>query len=226
MNIIFKGSPNFWPKRVYGGKQYSVKKIVIHWFGVGTLESANARFQNPSASASAHYGISKGRIWQWVKEHDAAWHAGNGLVNLESIGIEHDAGVDPKHDLAEQDYQLSAQLVADIAKRYNIPLDRSHVIKHSEVKATQCCGTVNVDRIIEMAKAINNPSPVPQPQPIPAPVPSPETPKSQKVLVFSRKTGRGYLVEPMFNPTYMRQRAAMEGLELKEIEALPSPDIL
>jgi len=145
MNIIWKGSPNFIKRTT------PVKKIVIHWFGVGTLESANSRFQNPASQVSAHYGISKGRVWQWVKENDVAFHAGNLAVNKESIGIENDATLNG-HDLSEQDYLLSAQLVRDICQRHNIPLDREHIIPHSQVKPTQCPGTINIDKIINLAK--------------------------------------------------------------------------
>lgn len=130
----------------------------MHWFGGGTLESANSKFQNPAAQASAHYGISKGRVWQWVKETDAAWHCGVPAVNIESIGIEHDATI--YHKLSEEDYRLSAELLADISKRYNLPLNRQTVIKHSEVKATQCCGTVDIDRIINMANELLKPKPM------------------------------------------------------------------
>ena len=147
MEIIWKGSPNFTKDRT--GRK--LKYIIIHWFGTGTLESANARFQNPASKASAHYGISKGRIWQWVNEKDASWNAGNYNYTLESIGIEHDAILNG-HDLSEEDYQLSGQLVREITQRWNIPLDRKHIIGHREVKPTQCPGTINIDKIINIAK--------------------------------------------------------------------------
>jgi hypothetical protein len=53
-------------------------------------------------------------------------------------------------------------LVADICRRYNIPLDREHIRLHNEYRATQCPGSLDVDRIIELAKALS----IPQPQPI------------------------------------------------------------
>lgn len=146
MNIIWKGSPNFTKNRA-GAK---VKFIIIHWFGSGTLESANSRFQNPASQASAHYGISKERIWQWVKETDASWNAGVYQKTLESIGIEHDAK--PGQNLSDKDYELSGQLVAEICKRWNLPLNRQTIIGHQEVKPTQCPGTIDINRIIAIAK--------------------------------------------------------------------------
>lgn len=159
MNITWKGSPN------YNKRLAKVDRIVIHWFGVGTLESANDRFQKASNQTSAHYGISKGRCWQWVDEKNAAWHAGNYAMNQRSIGIEHDAGINPKHDLSEQDYKNTAELVAGISKRWGIPLDRAHVLGHNQIKATQCPGTIVIDKIIALAKQFLNPPPPPIPQP-------------------------------------------------------------
>ncbi len=147
MNIIWKGSPNYLPRTK------KITQVIIHWFGVGTLESANTRFQNPANQVSAHYGVSKGRVWQWVKESDIAFHAGVFLVNETSIGIENDATL--THDLLEEDYKNTAQLVKEICQKYNIPLDRKHILRHGEVKSTKCCGSVDVDKIIKLAKMQN-----------------------------------------------------------------------
>ncbi len=145
MNIVWKGSPNRQPRTK------AVSKIIIHWFGVGTLESANNRFQNSASQVSAHYGISKGRVWQWVKENDIAYHAGNWPANETTVGIEHDAGINPAHDLAEQDYQLSAQLVREIAQRHGLKINKETVIGHRDVKQTQCPGTIDINKIINLA---------------------------------------------------------------------------
>lgn len=153
MNVTYRGSPNFAPRK--GG----IDRIVVHWFGSGTLESADGRFQNKDSKVSAHYAVSKGRVWQWVFEKSAAWHAGNLAMNDRSIGIEHDATLN-NHDLSETDYRLSAELIAGISKRWDIPLDRTHVIQHKEVKPTQCPGTVDLDKLIALAKEFNTPTPM------------------------------------------------------------------
>jgi len=154
LNIIWKGSPNRDKNRTI------IDRICIHWFGIGTLESANSRFQSAANQVSAHYGISGSTIWQWVKEEEVAYHAGNYAMNQRSIGIEHDATTE--HLLSEESYKTSAALIKEISKRHNVPLDRQHIIKHSEVKATQCCGTVDVDRLIAMAKGETS-TPIPSP---------------------------------------------------------------
>lgn len=132
-----------------------IDRIVIHWFGIGTLDSALGRFKSENGGASAHYLVSGSKIVQCVDESEVAWHAGNWAMNQRSIGIEHDATAPTDanpHNLSEESYKSSAQLIADICKRHSIPLDRTHIIKHSEVTATQCCGTVDVLKLIELAK--------------------------------------------------------------------------
>lgn len=146
MSIQWKGSPN------YDTNRKPIRKIVIHWFGKGTLESADKRFQNPSSNVSAHYGISGETVYQWVKEENVAYHSGNYSVNQESIGIEHDATT--THDASDDTYRTSARLIVDISERFGIPIDREHIIKHSDVKPTQCPGTVDVERIIREARLI------------------------------------------------------------------------
>jgi regulator of replication initiation timing len=97
--------------------------------------------------------VSDDTVYQWVKESEVAWHAGNWPINQCSIGIEHDATT--TKNASEKTYQTAGELLADICKRNNIPLDREHIIKHSEVSATQCPGTLDVDRIIALAKGGN-----------------------------------------------------------------------
>lgn len=145
-----------------------ITQIILHWI-VGTLESADKTFQNPKRLASAHYGIGDNEIHQYVKESDTAWHAGNLNVNLTSIGIEHEGGwEDPagsgnRVKPSEETHKTSALLVAEIAKKYDIPLDRKHIKKHSEVsdKATSCCGTLDIDHIIELAREANSEPTIP-----------------------------------------------------------------
>ena len=144
MNIIWKGSPN------QDGNRKPIDRIVIHWFGMGTLQGAHNTFQKPGGT-SAHYGISDDTIWQWVKEDRVAYHAGNYAMNQRSIGIEHDAN--PNKSLSEKSYQTSARLIKDICTRYNLPINRTTIIKHSEVpRATQCPGTIDLDKLINLAK--------------------------------------------------------------------------
>ncbi len=117
---------------------YPIKYIVIHTTQ-GTYSSAVNWFHIDHGSygpTSAHYVIRSrdGEITQTVRDKDIAYHAGNWTYNTQSIGIEHEGWVsDPKTWYTDAMYKSSAALARSIAKRYGIPLDRSHIIGHSEV---------------------------------------------------------------------------------------------
>ena len=70
---------------------------------------------------------------QLVHDSDIAWHAGNWKVNVRSIGVEHEGYVDDPAGFTAKQYRASARLVAYIARRALMPIDRRHIIGHSEV---------------------------------------------------------------------------------------------
>lgn len=111
-----------------------INKIIIHTTE-GSYSSAINWFQNPAAQASAHYVIrsSDGATTQCVSHMNIAWHAGNWDYNEVSIGIEHEAYVNQPEWYTDTMYKSSASLVAQLCKQYGIPVDRSHIIAHSEV---------------------------------------------------------------------------------------------
>ena len=155
---------NFTPGR--GG--YTVKNIVLHTEDA-TDSSAWATFNDPSKQRSAHYLVGEnGEVLHAVSEGDTAWHAANWIVNESSIGIEHeDKGNynDPVRTDAE--YANSAELVADICRRYGIPCVKVEVgsnhmpvgpgiVLHKEVSqsGTACPDGLDWARIIRQAQAI------------------------------------------------------------------------
>lgn len=136
-----------------------IDTIVLHTM-VGTLPGSTAWFRNPVKNGAAHYGIGlDGKIVCWLQENVNAYHSGKYSVNQRSIGIEHEDMGKPNDPRSDALYESSAQLVADIAKAYNIPLDREHIRKHNEIAATACPGSLDVDRIINRAKEILTPVP-------------------------------------------------------------------
>jgi hypothetical protein len=111
----------------------TIDLIVIHDIE-GTAISTVHWFQNPKAQATSHYIIAAdGTIYQAVKEHDIAWHAGNRNVNNHAIGIEHEGYAYRPGFYNWQEYEASAKLVRTLTTRYNIPRDRTHIIGHFEV---------------------------------------------------------------------------------------------
>ncbi len=113
---------------------YPVQMIIIH-DTEGSYGAAIQLFQDPATQASAHYVVSDaGQITQMVHEKDIAWHAGNWDYNTRAIGIEHEgyAYAQPTWYTPTM-YQASAHLAASICSRWGVPMDRTHVIGHSEV---------------------------------------------------------------------------------------------
>lgn len=141
-----------------------VTGIVLHTT-VGTISGAQARFNDPASQVSVHYGIGlDGSITQWVEEADTAYQAGNYSVNQVTIGIEHEDNGN-YNDSVRTDalYSSSAQLVADICKRYDFPADSSHILLHKNVidksvypGGTACPDGLNTDRIIKQAGGLMN----------------------------------------------------------------------
>jgi N-acetyl-anhydromuramyl-L-alanine amidase AmpD len=110
----------------------SVDRIVIH-VTEGSFWGSVRWLRNHRSHGSSHYVISRGGdIVQLVSTSDVAWHAGNRWVNRHSIGIEHE-GFSRRGGFTEAQYDASAQLVAYLAARAAMPLDRRHVIGHAEV---------------------------------------------------------------------------------------------
>lgn len=146
-----------------------INEIIIHTI-IGSVPSATNTFKNKNNIVSAHYGVGfDGKITQWVDENHTAYHSGKLSVNRRSIGIEHeDFGKvnglyddSPRPDLL---YMSSAALIKDICTYYNIPIDREHIKKHSEIKSTGCPNGLDIDRLVALARQLANPQPVPQPQ--------------------------------------------------------------
>ncbi|MES4892936.1 N-acetylmuramoyl-L-alanine amidase [Streptomyces sp. NPDC096012] len=111
-----------------------IKYIVIH-DTEGTWDGVLHLVQDPTY-VSWNYTIrsTDGLIAQHVKAKDVAWHAGNWDVNARSVGIEHEGFLaSPDAWYTEAMYRSSARLVRYLARKYDIPLDRQHVLGHDNV---------------------------------------------------------------------------------------------
>lgn len=139
---IWRPSPNF-----YKGRTQKVTKIVVHWM-VSDLKSADAHIRNSASQVSAHYGIENTTVYQWVKESDTAWHARQ--ANPFSIGIEHSAT--PQRPASSATYATSAKLIASICRRHK--LTEKAIEPHNKYVATQCPGTLSVNKLRSMVKGI------------------------------------------------------------------------
>jgi hypothetical protein len=115
---------------------FGVDMVIVH-VTQGSFASAVKAFQDPAHKAATHYIVGQdGRVTQMIRELDVAYHAGNRDYNERSVGIEHEGFVDRPQDLTDEMYAASARLTAGICARYDIPLDREHIIGHVEVPGT------------------------------------------------------------------------------------------
>lgn len=110
-----------------------IDRIVIH-VGEGTFWGTVRVLSNPRRPASAHYVVSReGEVVQLVSPRDVAWHAGNKNMNERSIGIEHEGFTYEQGSITDRELDASARLVGYLARRWGIPVDRTHVIGHDRV---------------------------------------------------------------------------------------------
>ncbi len=161
MNIQQKPVSNYTPGR-FG---YRPEAIVVH-IAQGTLVGAYSWFNNKTSQASSHYMIGKnGEIWQFVNDNDTAWHAGginnpswallkgNVNPNFYTIGIEHEGFTG--EGWSEAMYKSSGELIGNLCKRFNIPIDRVHIIGHYQINSVSrknCPGTgVDFNKLISLA---------------------------------------------------------------------------
>jgi len=124
--------------------------IVIHTVQ-GSMKSAVNTFASPDIDypRSAHYTIGKsGEIIKSVSPDMIAWHAGTSppgsggkyesyVLNDNSIGIEHAGYVDDPDFPTRAQYISSAALTRYLCEKYNIPIDREHIVGHDEIKYTK-----------------------------------------------------------------------------------------
>jgi N-acetyl-anhydromuramyl-L-alanine amidase AmpD len=129
LRVLIRHTPN---KTESNRTAKTITGIVIH-DTEGRFIGSIRTLQNPRTDGSAHFVVSRqGQIVQLVPVTDVAWHSGNGYWNLHSIGIEHE-GWAGRRAYTEVEYRASAELVAYLAHRWGVPLDRKHIIGHAEV---------------------------------------------------------------------------------------------
>jgi N-acetyl-anhydromuramyl-L-alanine amidase AmpD len=138
---------------------------VVHT-NVGTYESTVSWFARAESAVSSHYLVAlDGRIGQFVDESDTARHAGRVLnptatfledanPNLYTVGIEFEDGGDPLGvSRPDSQYAAGAELIAAIARRWEIPLDAERIVGHRAVFAAKDCpGNLDVSRLIDQAR--------------------------------------------------------------------------
>ncbi|EHL95684.1 N-acetylmuramoyl-L-alanine amidase [Lentilactobacillus parafarraginis F0439] len=153
------------PKKMNASSRNGIKidRIVIHHNAMTDADKAmNIWIAGGPANTSAHYEVTPTEIIGCVGEQYAAWHAGGigqadppkmANPNQRSIGIENvNSTGAPEWLVDPRTVQNCARLVADICTRYQIPLDRQHILAHREVTNTACPGGLDVDEVVRLAR--------------------------------------------------------------------------
>lgn len=106
--------------------------VVVHTMQ-GYYAGSISWFQNPDANVSAHYVMraDDGEVTQMVRHEDRAWHVGNS--NAYALGIEHEGFIDDASWYTWETYLSSAQLTRWLCERFEIPVDRDHIVGHVEL---------------------------------------------------------------------------------------------
>jgi hypothetical protein len=148
IGAVWRASPNF-DERMSGdgGK---VHLIIIHSCE-GSYAGCWSWLANPSSRVSAHYVVREdgAEITQLVREPSRAWHIAalydstlnsghdgklHGIQsNHFTIGVEH-AGFASQTSWPAEQIDASARLVCDVAKRWQIPRDRLHIVSHAQLQ--------------------------------------------------------------------------------------------
>jgi len=140
----------------FDSNRTAIDAIVLHTI-VGTIQSAADRFADSKSNVSTHYGIGyDGKLYTFLEEYYVAYANGNYPVNQRAISIEHEDLRKPNDPRPDTLYITSAKLVRDICQFYAIPIDRQHILKHSEVSdiPTACPDALDIDRIVKEAATV------------------------------------------------------------------------
>lgn len=160
--LLKKYTPNF----AAGRKGYKPEIIVLHIMS-GSLRGTDVWFSLFFTSVSAHYGVGfDGEIHRYVNDEDTAWAQGRvnnpsfklykpGVnPNLYCLSIEHE-GTDLSKAPQSQ-IEASVALIKALAKQWNIPIDRDHIIGHNQIfsKKPICPAPDNsiIDWIVKLAQ--------------------------------------------------------------------------
>ena len=160
----FIKSPNFWK----GRRGFKPEAIVIH-ITEGTASSTIDWFTRIESQVSSHYLITRsGKVYQFVKEEDTAWHAGKVVQaswkllkqgvnpNLYTIGIELEGFDDQKPTFIQA--LMTSAIISIICQKWKIPLDDQHIIPHRWIRRDKKCPGKGIDvkALVYLAKIIKN----------------------------------------------------------------------
>lgn len=148
------------------GRENMIPDLIVIHIAEGNKNQVFSTFINEQKSS--HLLVNKdGSIWQFVNTKDTAW--GNGIVNnpissivlsrpninpnLYTISIENEGY--SFDDITDAQYNSNVALVSFLCKKWNIPMDSTHIIRHREIESTKSCpGMINIEKIIQKVRLL------------------------------------------------------------------------
>jgi len=136
----------WFPRSTKGGFEQGRHGKKIDLIVIYTTEHTADRIKKlwrESEGKSGHYVVTKdGDVWQFLRDSDAGWHAGNMDYNLRSIAIAAEGFADPKNPentttnagwQSAAELKSIAQLITWLCAQYQVPVDRAHIIGKNQV---------------------------------------------------------------------------------------------
>ena len=140
---------NYNNERKKDGVAYYPTALVLH-ITDGNFDSTVSWFTSPRSQVSAHWIVNTdGKIYSVVDEADTAWHAGRvvrptweGLKdginpNLYTVGVEVIAT--SKSLPPWRQWVAWVRLCKAICTRWDIPMDKLHIVNHNEINGGKTC---------------------------------------------------------------------------------------
>ncbi|UDL16407.1 endolysin [Microbacterium phage Zooman] len=186
-SVWWDHSSNSSPRRAGDKVQYFV---IHHAATTSSVESLRQRFMTANdRKVSPNWLIgSDGSVSEIVPpDNFRAWTSGQFDYNAVTVETQN-TSLDPSWGISEASHIAIAKLVAWASKRYNFPIDRTHVIGHRETPgaATICPGpSMDLNRIVALAKGFANEQPV-DPKPEDPKPTDPETPKDEWTITLPK----------------------------------------
>ena len=109
--------------------------IVIHDTEESYADTINT-FTDPASFVSSNYVVrsSDGHVTEMLRPQDVPFAVGNWYYNTHSISIENEGFADQGTQwYTPAEYQSDAKLVDYLAQRFDVPLDRIHIVGHDNV---------------------------------------------------------------------------------------------
>jgi peptidoglycan hydrolase-like protein with peptidoglycan-binding domain len=143
-----------------------IDHVILHHSASTDANGVVGMMVSGSRTVSSNYVIGKdGTVYGVVPEDFRAWTSGassdggkGAAYDRRSITFEvadEIAGDAHGWPISEASYAALARVVADVSRRYGIPLDRDHIVGHRELwtrfrasYATACPGGMDMDRVV------------------------------------------------------------------------------